>query len=348
MKDIERAVLSVHCHNDLGLAVANSLAAVRAGARQVECTINGIGERAGNCALEEVVMAMRVRKDLFPNISTGIDATRLYGASRLVQSVTGLPLQRNKAVVGDNAFAHESGIHQHGVIKNPECYEIMTPASVGVPMTSLVLGKHSGKAAVEKRLAALSVTISDADMGRFMEAFKILADKKKEVYDGDLIALVEEVVRGRALSVWTLDYLHAACASGDGAGSGGLATATVRLRRGDEVKIDASTGDGPVDAVVRALNRITGVDGTVEDYRLRAVTKGGDAQGEVSIRGRINGTVVGGKGLSTDIVHASALAYLDAINRVGFQAQKLDYRSEDSRSEAAVAASEAAAKGLIP
>lgn len=324
---IDKIVISVHCHNDLGLAVANSLAAVRAGARQVECTINGIGERAGNCSLEEVVMAMRVRKDQFPGITTGIDATKLYGASRLVQSVTGLPLQRNKAIVGDNAFAHESGIHQHGMLKNPETYEIMTPASVGVPMTNLVLGKHSGKAAVEKRLQTLGVAVGEADMGKLMEAFKTLADRKKEIYDGDLFALVEEVVRGTTVSTWKLDYLHTS------AGTGSIATATIKLTKDGVTKTDAATGDGPVDAVIQVLNRICGVEGTVEDYRLRAVSKGGDAQGEVSIRAKLkpldkpDSVVVGGKGLSTDIVEASAQAYLDAVNRMGFQIGRLDYRT---------------------
>ncbi len=336
---LDQVVISVHCHNDLGLAVANSLAAVRAGARQVECTINGIGERAGNCSLEEVVMAMRVRKDQFPGITTGIDATKLFGASRLVQSITGLPLQRNKAIVGDNAFAHESGIHQHGMLKNPETYEIMTPASVGVPMTNLVLGKHSGKAAVEKRLQTLGVAVPETNMAAFMEAFKTLADRKKEIYDGDLFALVEEVVRGTTVSMWKLDYLHCSSASGESAGSGAMATATVKLTKDGVTKTDAATGDGPVDAVIQALNRICGVEGTVEDFRLRAVSKGGDAQGEVSIRAKLrpvsanpvaganDAVVIGGKGLSTDIVQASAQAYLDAINRMGFQIGRLDYRT---------------------
>ncbi|HAT11578.1 MAG TPA: 2-isopropylmalate synthase [Planctomycetes bacterium] len=311
--NIGDAVISVHCHNDLGLAVANSLAAVRAGARQVECTINGIGERAGNCSLEEVVMAMRVRKDQFPGITTGIEASRLYAASRLVQSVTGLPLQRNKAIVGDNAFAHESGIHQHGVLKNPECYEIMTPQSVGVPDTNFVLGKHSGRAALAKRFEQLGLGVADSDLDRLFAAFKTLADKKKEIYDGDLIALVEEVVRGRTAVAWTLDYLHTS------AGTGAVATATVRLKQGERIVTDAATGDGPVDAAISAINRITGVQGSVDDYRLRSITKGGDAQGEVSIRARINGRAVGGKGISTDIVLASAQAWLDAVNRAGMQ-----------------------------
>ncbi|MCK6488940.1 MAG: 2-isopropylmalate synthase [Planctomycetes bacterium] len=324
------AVISVHCHNDLGLAVANSLAAVRAGARQVECTINGIGERAGNCALEEVVMAMRVRKDQFPGITTGVASDRMYGASRLVQSITGLPLQRNKAVVGDNAFAHESGIHQHGVIKNPECYEIMTPQSVGFPATTMVLGKHSGRAALQQRFEALGVSVAEADMGRLFDAFKGLADRKKEIYDGDLIALVEEVIRGNRATAWKLEYLHTS------AGTGAVATATVRLSQGGEVRTDAATGDGPVDAVIATINRICAIEGTVEDYRLRAVTKGGDAQGEVSIRARLKAAgaageavVVGGKGLSTDIVQASCHAYLDAVNRLGALAgggKRIDHR----------------------
>ncbi len=327
VRAIDQAVISVHCHNDLGLAVANSLAAVRAGARQVECTINGIGERAGNGALEEIVMAMRVRKDQFPGATpgsrlwTGIEAERLYGASRLVQSITGLPLQRNKAIVGDNAFAHESGIHQHGVIKNPETYEIMTPKSVGVPATNMVLGKHSGRAALQQRLTTLGVGVADTDIDKVFAAFKQLADKKKEIYDGDLIALIEEVVRGRTVSVWKLDYLHTSAVAGAAAGTQ-LATATVRLSKGDAVKTDAATGDGPVDAVVQAMNRLIGIVGEVEDYRLRSVSKGGDAQGEVSIRAKLTlpgqeAVVVGGKGLSTDIVHASALAWLDAVNRAG-------------------------------
>jgi len=336
VNNIDRAVISVHCHNDLGLAVANSLAAVRAGARQVECTINGIGERAGNCSLEEVVMAMRVRKDMFMGernapgsdkpgrLHTGVVSEHLYGASRLVQAITGLPLQRNKAIVGDNAFAHESGIHQHGMIKNPETYEIMTPKSVGVPVTNLVLGKHSGRAALGQRLEQMGLSVAEADLQKVFEAFKVLADKKKEIYDGDLIALVEEVVRGQALSAWKLDHLHTS------AGTGTIATATVRLVKDGVMTTDAATGDGPVDAVVSALNRICAVAGTVDDYRLRAVTKGGDAQGEVTIRATIGGISVGGRGLSTDIVQASAQAYLDAINRAGYVPKKLDFRAEGS------------------
>ncbi|MDA3962455.1 MAG: 2-isopropylmalate synthase [Planctomycetota bacterium] len=322
--NIKQAVISVHCHNDLGLAVSNSLSAVRAGARQIECTINGIGERAGNCALEEVVMAMRVRKDQFGDMQTGIQAEHLYATSRLVQSVTGLPLQRNKAIVGDNAFAHESGIHQHGVIKNPECYEIMTPQSVGVPATNMVLGKHSGRHALAQRLEELGFTMSEDDLQKVFDAFKDLADRKKDVYDGDLMALVEQEVRGRSLSIWSLDFLQTS------SGSHAVATATVTLSKDGEAVTDAATGDGPVDAVINTIDRICGVAGTLEDYRLRSVTGGRDAQGEVSIRVRFaNDNVVGGKGLSTDVVEASCKAYLDAVNRASYMNAKLDYRSPE-------------------
>ncbi len=296
----------------MGLAVSNSLEAVRAGARQVECTINGIGERAGNAALEEVVMAMRVRKDQFGHISTNIRSELLYPTSRLVQTVTGLPLQRGKAIVGENAFAHESGIHQHGVMKNPETYEIMTPQSVGVTATNMVLGKHSGRAALAARITSLGFDITDEQLNAVFDAFKDLADRKKEIYDGDIMALVESIVRGKEITAWTLDYLQTT------AGTHAVATATVTLSRGDQRITDAATGDGPVAAVVNVIDRICGVSGTLEDYRLRSVTSGRDAQGEVTIRAVFDGTTVGGKGLSTDIVEASAKAYIDAVNRLGF------------------------------
>ncbi len=309
---IDDIVISVHCHDDLGLSVANSLAAVRAGARQVECTINGIGERAGNCALEEVVMAMRVRQDLFSGYTTGIVSEHLYGCSRLVTSITGLPLQRNKAIVGDNAFAHESGIHQHGVLKNPGCYEIMTPATVGVPKTDMVLGKHSGRHALVGRLTELGLELDDAAVDRVFTAFKDLADRKKEIYDGDLFALVEQQVRGREVSLWRLVALTTTATSGH------VATATVTLAKNDEEVTDAATGDGPVDAIVNVIDRICGVSGVLLDYRLRAVTRGRDAQGEVSLQVALGEIRVGGKGLSTDVIEASCLAYLDAVNRAAF------------------------------
>ncbi len=320
VSNIDQARISVHCHNDLGLAVANSLSAVRAGARQVECTINGIGERAGNCALEEVVMGMRVRKDMFGDVTTNIKAEHLFACSRLVQSITGLPLQRNKAIVGDNAFAHESGIHQHGVMKNPECYEIMTPQSVGVPQTNMVLGKHSGRAALADRLSGMGFEVEGDALNNVFTAFKELADRKKDIYDGDLIALVEQVVRGRSVSAWELEWLQTT------SGTEAIATATVRLCKDGEAFTDAATGDGPVNAIANAIDRICSVHGEIEDYRLRSVTKGRDAQGEVSVRVKVDDVVVGGKGLSTDVVHASGLAYLDAINRASFQTVKTDFR----------------------
>ena len=321
--NIDQAVLSVHCHNDLGLACANSLAAVSAGARQIECTINGIGERAGNAALEEVVMAMKVRRDLFGHLTTGINSEHLYGASRLVQSITGLPLQRNKAIVGDNAFAHESGVHQDGVIKNPETYEIMTPQSVGVPTNNMVLGKHSGRAALLQRFESLGISVEEGDVVKLFDAFKDLADRKKDVFDGDLIALYEQVVRGRTLNTWSLKYVHTS------AGTDGVPTATVTLAHGDELKTDAAIGDGPVDAVINTLDRICGVTGQLEDYRLRAVSQGRDAQGEVSVRVRFDDSLVGGKGVSTDVIQASSLAYIDAINRSSMMQGRLDFRSTD-------------------
>ena len=312
--NIDDAVISVHCHNDLGLAVANSLAAVRAGARQIECTINGIGERAGNCSLEEAVMAMRVRKDVYQGLHTAIKSELLYPASRMVQSVTGLPIQRNKAIVGDNAFAHESGIHQHGVIKNPECYEIMTPQSVGRQANDMVLGKHSGRAALAERLTTLGLELNDDELNQLFVAFKELADKKKDIFDGDLIALFEQIIRGKTLSTWTLKHLNTSSGTSD------VATATVTLCKDGECMTDAATGDGPVNAVVNVIDRICGVTGDLEDYRLRAVSKGRDALGEVSLRVKFDDAniVIGGKGLSTDVVHASCLAYLDAVNRASF------------------------------
>ena len=322
VKNIDDAVISVHCHNDLGLAVANSLAAVRSGARQVECTINGIGERAGNCSLEEAVMAMRVRKDMFPSVTTGIASEHLYSASRLVQSITGLPLQRNKAIVGENAFAHESGIHQHGVLKNPECYEIMTPQSVGVPATNMVLGKHSGRAALADRLSALGFELSDEDLLKVFDAFKDLADRKKDIYDGDLIALVEQAVRGREVKTWEIKQFHTS------SGSNEIATATVQARKGDEEFTDAATGDGPVDAVTNALDRICGTNGTLQDYRLRSISQGRDALGEVSMQVKFDDVIVGGKGLSTDIVEASAKAYIDAINRIMLQQDRKAFHQQ--------------------
>ncbi|HZN64026.1 MAG TPA: 2-isopropylmalate synthase [Tepidisphaeraceae bacterium] len=302
-------VLSAHCHDDLGLAVANSLSAVENGARQVECTINGIGERAGNAALEEIVMALRTRSDYF-KIGSRIDTTKIYPASRMVSALTGLLVQRNKAIVGENAFAHESGIHQDGMLKYRETYEIMDPAVVGIPKSSLVLGKHSGRHAFRDRVNQLGYTLPEEQLEAAFVKFKALADKKKEVFDEDIEALVDEqleVTHG----LWELAGLQVT------AGSNTVPTATVTLRDSTgETFTDASVGDGPVDAIYSAIQRLTGVKVSLSDYRIRAVTKGKEAQGEVQIELDHSGRKIRGRGLSTDILEASALAYIAGINRL--------------------------------
>ncbi|HSI36991.1 MAG TPA: 2-isopropylmalate synthase, partial [Tepidisphaeraceae bacterium] len=268
--------LSAHCHDDLGLAVANSLSAVENGARQVECTINGIGERAGNAALEEIVMALRTRADYF-KATTRIDATKIYPTSRMVSNLTGLAVQRNKAIVGENAFAHESGIHQDGVLKFRETYEIMDPTHVGIPKNSLVLGKHSGRSGFRDRVAQLGYQLTDEQLQATFEKFKALADKKKEVFDEDIEALVDEQLEVSA-GAFELAGLQVT------AGSNTIPTATVTLRdsAGEQLQ-DASVGDGPVDAIYSAIQRMTGIKLTLTDYRIRAVTRGKDAQGEVQV-----------------------------------------------------------------
>ncbi len=304
---IEKVDLSVHCHNDLGLAVANSLAAVRAGATQIECTINGIGERAGNAALEEVVMALSTRKDLYP-VTTNIVTNQIYNSSRLISSITGVPVQPNKAVVGRNAFAHEAGIHQHGVLANKRTYEIMTPESVGLPENSIVLGKHSGKHAFTERLKAMGYTLDDEQTAASFEKFKELADRKKEVNDLDLRALVEldkiEIPGEYVLDTFVIN-----------SGNKMTSTAVIKLQREGETIEEASTGDGPVDASFNAIERCIGESFKLEDYIVRSVTGGTDAQGEVVVKLKSNGRSVRGRGLSTDIVEASIRAYIDAINR---------------------------------
>ena len=310
-----KAVISVHCHNDLGLAVANSLAAVRAGARQVECTINGIGERAGNASLEEAVMALKTRQDYYDGYVCGVNSREIVKASRLVSRMSGLLVQRNKAVVGENAFAHSSGIHQDGILKKRETYEIMDPEDVGWGKTELPLTKHSGRAAVAARLRHLGFKMSDADVNAIFARFKEIGDKKKFVYDDDLTALVEGQITEVA-ETWTLDYLSVT------SGSQTVPTATVRLCKADgkkpggEVVQDASIGDGPVDAALRAIDRLTKAHGTLLDYSLRAVSQGKDALGEVTAKVDFGqGALVTGKGASTDIIEASARAYLNAVNR---------------------------------
>ncbi|MGD0768268.1 MAG: 2-isopropylmalate synthase [Tepidisphaeraceae bacterium] len=302
-------ILSCHCHDDLGLAVANSLAAIENGARQAECTINGIGERAGNAAMEEIVMTLRTRKDHF-KIDTRIDATKIYSASRMVSTLTGLVVQRNKAIVGENAFAHEAGIHQDGILKKRETYEIMDPATIGIPETSLVLGKHSGRHAFRERVNFLGYKLTDEQLESAFEKFKALADKKKEVFDEDLEALVDEQLELKD-GLWELVGLQVT------AGSNTIPTATVTLRdtNGQTVQ-DASVGDGPVDAIYSAIQRLTGIKMALTDYRIRSVTKGKEALGEAHVELEHSGRKIRGRGLSTDVLEASALAYVAAVNRL--------------------------------
>jgi len=306
--NIEQAVISVHCHNDLGLAVANSLAAVAAGAGQVECTINGIGERAGNAAMEEIVMALKTRRDFFA-ADTGVDSRRIYAASRLVSTITGVHVQRNKAVVGENAFAHEAGIHQHGMLSHRQTYEIMRPEDIGVPASRLVLGKHSGRHAFKERVETLGHALTDEELNATFERFKALADKKKDIFDADIEALIDQQI-GSPAEVWKLEGLQTT------AGTNAIPTATVTLTKEEERHTDAATGDGPVDAIYEAIGRITGTKLALRDYSLRALTSGKDAQGEVTIEVEHDGRKFRARGVSTDIVEASAKAYLAAVNRV--------------------------------
>jgi 2-isopropylmalate synthase len=312
--NIGKAVISVHCHNDLGLATANSIAAIQNGARQVECTVNGIGERAGNASMEEIVMTLRTRSDVFP-FRTGIDTRQIYKTSRLVSSITGFLIQPNKAVVGANAFAHESGIHQDGLLKCQQTYEIMTPSSIGIPESKLVLGKHSGRHAFTRRLEDLGYRLAKPAIERLFGEFKELADKKKEVYDEDIEALVEEKVAVSA-DAYALTYLHTS------AGSSTLPTATLKLKRGEKEVQEAATGDGPVDAVFNAIDRATGFKGKLENYTLKALTEGRDAQGEVMVTLALDGDEVHGRGVSTDIIEASAKAYLNGVNKLLMKHQR--------------------------
>jgi 2-isopropylmalate synthase len=300
------AILSVHCHNDLGLAVANSLAAVQAGVRQVECTLNGIGERAGNAALEEVVMAIRTRPDYFV-AAAEVDTARLYNASRCVISATGSRVQANKAIVGENAFAHEAGIHQHGVMAHAGTYEIMTPESVGIPRNRMVLGKHSGRHAFESRLQDLGFHFDAAKIQSLFAEFKVLADRKKTVSDADVEALArgsatqsEEVLKLDGFVVQSGNDFPAAC--------------TVFVRRDGQLVRHAAQGDGPIDAAFKAIEGIIGFTLTLEAFTLSAVTGGEDAQGEATVKVRRDDRIYNGHGLSTDVIEASIRAYLSAIN----------------------------------
>ena len=304
---------SAHCHNDLGMATANSLAAVRNGARQIECTINGIGERAGNTALEEVSMAIRTRGEFY-NLHTNIRTEEIMRSSRLVRQVTGMAVQPNKAIVGDNAFAHESGIHQDGVLKNRLTYEIMTPESVGLESNRMVLGRHSGRHAFKDRLVRLGYVLEEEEFQQVWNRFLDLADKKKEVYDEDILSLVNETQTEQEFQRYELLSLHVS------AGTGSVPTATVRLVDRKEPEdpqtiTDAACGDGPVDAIYNVLERITALNIKVERFRIQPLSEGRDAQAVASVLLKINDKSYAGKAVSTDIVEASARAYLDAINR---------------------------------
>lgn len=308
---IDHVVLSSHCHNDLGLGVANSIAAVSAGARQVECTINGIGERAGNAALEEVVMALRTRSDLF-NVETGIRTQLLYPTARLLANVTGSTIPRNKAIVGDNAFAHESGIHQHGMMKNRETYEIMRPEDVGVEKSQLVLGKHSGRHALRDRLKTLGYDINEPQMDDLFPRFKTLADKKKEVFDSDVDALVLGQDPAM-LGPWHLADLHASSHQGSGA------SASVKLRNDDGRTAgggEGAIGDGPVHAAIRAIELASGVTLDIIDFQIRSLSPSADAQGRATLTVRYGERELTGRGVSTDIIEAGAFAALEIVNRI--------------------------------
>jgi len=312
--NIDQAILSVHCHNDLGLAVANSLAAVKAGARQVECTINGLGERAGNAALEEIVMALRTRADVLP-YTAGVRTEKITAASRLVSAVTGFVVQPNKAIVGKNAFAHESGIHQDGVLKNAATYEIMTPESVGLVRNALVLGKHSGRHAFRDKLTQLGYTLGDNAINDAFKRFKDLCDKKKEVFDEDIVALVDDEVL-RSHDRIRFVSLAVVC------GSKGPQTADLELEIDGVAHAASASGDGPVDATFNAIKQLVPHEGRLQLYQVHAVTGGTDAQAEVTVRLEENGKTVIGQGADTDTLVASARAYVTALNKLFVKREK--------------------------
>jgi len=307
--NISKSIISVHCHNDLGLGVANSLEAIRKGARQVECTVNGIGERAGNAALEEIVMALKTRNDLY-HLSTNIDTSQIFKTSRLVSELTGFVVQRNKSIVGSNAFRHQSGIHQDGVIKKADTYEIIDPKTVGVPSSALVLGKLSGRHAFKERLLELGYSLDEAALTHAFKAFKELADKKKDVTDRDIRSLIGEELR-TASEVYHLEHVGVSC------GNHSIPTATVRLTGPNkEILEDAALGTGPVDAVYKAINRIVRVPNVLTEFTISSITEGIDAIGEVLIRIESDGITYSGRGADTDIIVASAKSYMNALNRL--------------------------------
>ena len=311
VSNIDQAVISVHCHNDLGLAVANSLAAVKEGARQVECTINGIGERAGNAAMEEIVMALNIRKDFF-GISSNIDTKHIIGCSRLVSSLTGFFVQRNKAVVGKNAFAHESGVHQHGFLKQKGTFEIMDPKQVGLEDSDLVMGKHSGRNALKYKINELGYEVTQEELDLFFQEFKILADEKKEIFDEDLLTLVQkQKLQDTSLNTYSLDKVKCAFETNETP----IAEVELISRDGNRHTAEGQ-GDGPIDAIYNAIDKITGLQCKLMDYQVMSKTKGKDAQGEVTVRVLNETREILGKGAGVNTVEASALAYVNAINKL--------------------------------
>jgi 2-isopropylmalate synthase len=324
VKNIGKVTLSVHCHNDLGLAVANSLVGIQNGARQIECTVNGIGERAGNASLEEVVMAIKTRREKF-GACTNVDTEEIYRSSRLLTSLTGMPVQRNKAIVGANAFAHEAGIHQDGVLKSAITYEIMTPQSVGIKHSTLVLGKHSGRHALKKRYSELGYELSPEELDKAYEMFCAIADQKKEIFDEDLVAILED----RATNI---DGVYQFVDMYVSSGTTVPPTATVKLRRGDQALLDSATGDGPVDATYKAIKRITGLTGKLTEYSIKSVSFGDDAIGEVFVQIDFDGVLFNGRAASTDVVVGSAKAYLEALNRaLSAKMRRAELQNEEAK-----------------
>ncbi|MFY9399345.1 MAG: 2-isopropylmalate synthase [Desulfomonilia bacterium] len=314
VKGIDKAVISVHCHNDLGMATANSVSAVMAGARQIECTINGIGERAGNTSLEEVVMIFNVRRDLY-GLETSIDTTQIYPASRLVSHITGIPVQPNKAIVGANAFAHESGIHQDGYLKERSTYEIMTPESIGYGKSNLVLGKHSGRHALSKRLEYLGYRLSEEDINKVFKRFKEVSDKKKEIFDADIEAIVIEEIY-RVPDKYELKHINVS------SGTVSTPAATVVLGVDGEVVKESCFGNGPVDALYKTIIKMTGFKADLKRFSVSSITGGTDAQGEVTVELMDRDTVATGQGSDPDILVASAKALVNALNRMEFLKNK--------------------------
>ncbi len=310
VKNINQAIISVHCHNDLGLAVANSLSAIQGGARQIECTVNGIGERAGNASLEEIIMSLNVRKDFY-NIDSRINTKEIYPSSSLLSKITGIFVQPNKAIVGKNAFAHESGIHQDGMLKYRQTYEIMTPASIGRDQSSLVLGRHSGKHGFHSRLNELGIKLGSDELDKAYNRFMMVADKKKEIYNDDIYAIIADEVHPETKETYKIIDFNCFCGSDPT-----IASANVLLEKDNEQYKASATGDGPVNAVFNSIDKITHIEPKLERYTINAVTGGTDALGEVNIVINHNNELISGHGSSTDIVHASAKAYINAVNKL--------------------------------